>query len=54
MVYDVLENQRVLSRLYSVLFNLLDTIAIRYAPFDASESNAHYLIPDPNYVTCYP
>lgn len=31
MVYDVLENQRVLSRLYSVLFNLLDTIAIRYA-----------------------
>jgi centromere protein I len=31
MVYDVLENQPVLSRLYSVLFNLLDTIAIRYA-----------------------
>lgn len=30
MVYDVLESQRVLSRLYSVLFNLLDTIAIRY------------------------
>lgn len=30
MVYDVLENQRVLSRLYNVLFNLLDTIALRY------------------------
>jgi centromere protein I len=30
MVYDILEDQRVLSRLYSVLFNLLDTIAIRY------------------------
>lgn len=29
MVYDVLENQAVLSRLYGVLFNLLDTIAIR-------------------------
>ena len=30
MVYDILEDQRVLSRLYSVLFNLLDTIAVRY------------------------
>jgi centromere protein I len=30
MVYDVLENQRILSQLYSFLFNLLDTIAIRY------------------------
>ena len=29
MVYDFLDNQRVLSKLYSVLFNLLDTIAIR-------------------------
>ncbi|PMD43361.1 Mis6 domain protein [Hyaloscypha variabilis F] len=29
MVYDVLDNQRVLSQLYSILFNLLDTIAIR-------------------------
>lgn len=30
MVYDVLENPRILSQLYSVLFNLLDTIAIRF------------------------
>jgi centromere protein I len=30
MVYDVLENPRILSQLYSLLFNLLDTIAIRY------------------------
>jgi len=29
MVYDVLENKRVLSQLYGILFNLLDTIAIR-------------------------
>lgn len=31
MVYDVLENQRILSQLYSVLFNLLDSVAIRCA-----------------------
>ncbi|ESZ92293.1 Mis6 domain-containing protein [Sclerotinia borealis F-4128] len=30
LVYDVLENQKVLSQLYAVLFNLLDTIALRY------------------------
>lgn len=29
MVYDVLENQKILSQLYGNLFNLLDTIAIR-------------------------
>ncbi|KAK0100090.1 hypothetical protein ONS95_013098 [Cadophora gregata] len=29
MVYDVLEDQRVLSQLYSVLFNLLDTSTLR-------------------------
>ncbi|KAI9049486.1 hypothetical protein LZ554_006517 [Drepanopeziza brunnea f. sp. 'monogermtubi'] len=29
MVYDVLENQRLLSKLYSVLFNLIDTSALR-------------------------
>lgn len=29
MVYDVLENPAVMSRLYGILFNLLDTIAIR-------------------------
>jgi centromere protein I len=29
MVYDILENQPILSQLYSVLFNLLDTVAIR-------------------------
>lgn len=32
MVYDVLENQKILSQLYGILFNLLDTIAIRYFP----------------------
>jgi centromere protein I len=31
MTYDILENQRVLSQAYSVLFNLLDTFAIRYS-----------------------
>jgi len=31
MVYDVLEDHMILSRLYNILFNLLDTIAIRYA-----------------------
>jgi centromere protein I len=29
MVYDVLDNQKVLSQLYGFLFNLLDTVAIR-------------------------
>jgi centromere protein I len=29
MVYDVLQNQSLLSQLYSVIFNLLDTTAIR-------------------------
>jgi centromere protein I len=29
MVYDILENPNVLLQLYSVLFNLLDTAAIR-------------------------
>ncbi|KAE8447373.1 hypothetical protein EG329_010787 [Mollisiaceae sp. DMI_Dod_QoI] len=28
MVYDILENPRILSQLYSVIFNLLDTVAI--------------------------
>lgn len=30
LVYDVLENPKILSQLYAVLFNLLDTIALRY------------------------
>jgi centromere protein I len=30
MIYDILENQKILTQLYSVLFNLLDTIAIRF------------------------
>lgn len=29
MVYEVLENQKILAQLYSVFFNLLDTVAIR-------------------------
>jgi centromere protein I len=30
MVYDFLENPKILERLYSVLFNLIDTVALRY------------------------
>jgi len=30
LVYDTLENQKILSQLYNLLFNLLDTIAIRF------------------------
>lgn len=30
MVYDVLQNQRILSQLYAILFNLLGTLALRY------------------------
>lgn len=30
LVYDVLENPNILSQLYSIAFNLLDTAAIRY------------------------
>lgn len=29
MAYGILENQRTLSQLYAVLFNLLDTLALR-------------------------
>ncbi|KAF4624700.1 hypothetical protein G7Y89_g13464 [Cudoniella acicularis] len=29
MIYDILDNQKVLSQLYGILFNLLDTVAIR-------------------------
>jgi len=32
MVYAILDDQAVLSRAYPVLFNLLDTAAIRYGP----------------------
>lgn len=31
LVYTVLENPKILSQLYSTVFNLLDTAAIRYA-----------------------
>lgn len=30
MIYDVLENKRLLSQFYALLFNLLDTVAVRY------------------------
>lgn len=30
LVFDVLENQKILSQIYAVLFNLLDAIALRY------------------------
>ena len=33
MVYDVLETPKILSQLYGILFNLLDTIAIRYESY---------------------
>lgn len=29
MVYDILENHAILPQLYSILFNLIDTVAIR-------------------------
>lgn len=32
MVYDVLQNAKVLSQLYSILFNLLGTLALRCVP----------------------
>lgn len=43
MVYDVLENQKVLSQLYGVLFNLIDTSALRYV--FKSHSNVMLLLP---------
>lgn len=30
MIHDVVEDQQVFSKVYSILFNLLDTVAIRY------------------------
>ncbi len=30
MIHDVLENPKILSQMYSVFFNLVDTVAIRY------------------------
>lgn len=33
MVYDAIENPKVLSHFYGIFFNLLDTLAIRYALF---------------------
>ena len=33
MIHAVLENQKIMSQLYSVLFNLLDTSVLRYVPF---------------------
>ena len=38
LVYDVLENPRVLAQLYSILFNLLDTAATRYISLLESSS----------------
>jgi hypothetical protein len=52
MVYDVLENQKVLSRFYGILFNLLDALSIRYDPF-ASVRKILTLL-DLKYATCYP
>jgi centromere protein I len=34
MIYDIIENSRILSQLYSILFNLLDTVAIRYVQWN--------------------
>ena len=44
MVYDVLESHMILSRLYSTLFNLLDTIAIRYTRCSAVKVFADALL----------
>jgi centromere protein I len=32
-IYDVLMNQKILSELYAVLFNLLDTLALRFVDY---------------------
>jgi centromere protein I len=45
MIYDVLENQKLLSRFYGILFNLLDTLSIRYALFAHPWQNADYYRP---------
>jgi centromere protein I len=37
MVYDILENSSVLSQLYGILFNLLDTVAIRCVLLETSQ-----------------
>ena len=48
MVYHLLKNTVILSRTYSVLFNLLDTAAIRYMPYSPRKS-AHTFV-----LTCAP
>jgi hypothetical protein len=50
MVYDVLENQKVLSRFYGILFNLLDTISVRYVLF--APARQILIISGRNYATC--
>lgn len=54
MVYDVLEDHRVLSQLYSVLFNLLDTSTLRYTPNTEPSTLTLLTVVDLNYVTCCP
>jgi centromere protein I len=44
MVYDVLENQKILSQIYGILFNLLDTIAIRYSLPSYDRIKYHYAL----------
>lgn len=41
MVYDVLQNQKILSQLYAILFDLLGTLALRYfcVPFTKQAPN---------------
>lgn len=56
MVYHILDSRAVLSRSYAVLFNLLDTAAIRYEKAvmllraDTMADNGHRL--GRNYATC--
>jgi centromere protein I len=54
MVYDVLENQKVLSQLYGVLFNLLDSLAIRLAITTATSTGRLLTILGLRYVICCP
>lgn len=57
MVYPVLDKQSVLSQCYSVLFHLLDTAALRYAPEAPATPSPMRTTVDlekaRNYATCW-
>jgi centromere protein I len=47
MVYDVLENTSIFSQLYGILFNLLDTVAIRCVLLGKSQTFADLIVGRP-------